>query len=162
MFWGWVILSILLATFSEAEEVGQASQETLTEAERQSLSGAKDAPARIKVYLEAAGHRLNRAAEQAKKDNYEGMEGELRDYIEILKACQPEAKQVPEKKRKDLKNQEITLRRYLSRLQDIQGKLGYAGRERVEGAIEASQKLRSALLSSFFGPDTLKHPRENN
>lgn len=153
-----VLLSLPLTILLQAEQDKPLTADVLGPAERQALSSANNISSRTKIYLEAAGRRLRAAEGKSGADDPWEMTKHLESYRQILELCKAELSQLPSQQRKDLKRQEITLRRYLTTLSNMEAKVGIDDRKPIQDAMQLTKGLRAAFLSTFFGSGVLKRP----
>ena len=159
MVWVNAIFVFLVMSTELANTPLQAAQMSLfTSSEQRSLSTASKLPYRAKTYVKAAGRYLKAAEESAKAGENHPMLKSLASYSLILEKCRDELVQLPEKKTKEYKKPEITLRKYISQLEDLEVKLSYDTQPHIQKSISISKELRLVFLNTFFGSKSLKKP----
>ena len=152
------VLTLYLFLVPQAAGLKPVGAEVLTATEQQALQSSSNIRDRAKVYLEAAGRRLQAADNFSRAQDATQMITSLQTYSQILGLCKAEVSQVSSKKREDLKKDELTLRRNLATLDTMEARLGAYDREQLRDAKQMTKELRFMFLGTFFGPGTLKPP----
>ena len=155
------LFSLSLCLFVATQPVAQsqiAESDVLSGSEQQALQSAGNIRSRAKVYLDAAGRRLQTAESSSRVEGTPALAASLKAYDQILEFYKTDLSKVPPKKRDDLKKDELILRKYLGTLETIEARLGAYEREPLQESKRITRELRFIFLGTFFGPGTLKPP----
>jgi hypothetical protein len=153
-----LLLGLFLQTGIQAPltQPEPAVQDLLNPTELRALQRSANLPARIQALLGAAGRHLKAADQSLKADNSQGLQNSLDAYGRILQACEWHMHSRGPGKPPNLKKQEITLRKYIASLEDMQAKADLDDKPPFKEAIRASSALRTHFLKTFFGSGSLK------